>query len=125
MKSKTEVSMMIKGNSIDDEEIDISTQQLIRELRELDVDGIKYEKTDAPVGAKSAAAITLGTVIMTIMASGGVLTSVINAIQSWLVEKNNQTVVLEIDGDRLEVTGLDDKEQKKLINIWINRHKKS
>lgn len=124
MKNKTAVNVTVKGISIDNEEIDISMQQLLQELQELDVEGIKYNKTDAPAGTKSDVAISLGTVIMTIIASGGVLTSVINAIQTWLVAKRNHSVVLEIDGDRLELTGVSDDDQKKLINIWINRHKK-
>jgi len=125
MKTTTDINVTIKGNSADKEAIDDSTQQLISELKELDIEGIKYEKTDPPFGSKSDVVISLGTVIMTIIASGGLLTSVINAVQSWLVAKKNCSVVLEIDGDRIEVTGLADKEQKKLINIWINRHKRT
>jgi hypothetical protein len=31
-------------------------------------------------------------------------------------------VTLEIDGDKLEVTGLSSEEQQRLINAWLSRH---
>ena len=31
-------------------------------------------------------------------------------------------ISLEIDGDRLQMTGVSDKEQGRLIDVWISRH---
>jgi hypothetical protein len=43
-------------------------------------------------------------------ASGGVLTTLIGALQAWLLRSSAGKVVVEIDGDRLEVTGAGNEE---------------
>jgi hypothetical protein len=55
-------------------------------------------------------------------ASGGALTTIINLIQSKLTK--DRSVTLEIDGDKLEVTGISSEDQKRLIDDWLKRRQK-
>jgi hypothetical protein len=64
----------------------------------------------------------LGALLISLVAPGGVLTSVINKIQEWLSLHNNCSVTIEIGGDKLQVTGISSVEQKRLIDTWLARH---
>ncbi len=92
--------------------------QKVKDVQKLEI--VDSRATD--LGAKGPIGIDLNTLIITLVASGGALTTVINAIIQWLVSTQQRSVVLEIDGDRLEVTGISSKEQEKLIQVWLNKH---
>jgi hypothetical protein len=60
---------------------------------------------------------------VTLAASGGVLTTLINTLQSWLSRRDNHSVTLEIGDDKLVITSASTKEQRMLIDAFIARHK--
>ena len=62
---------------------------------------------------------------MTLAASGGVLTTVITAIQAWLRDRRSSSVTLKLDGDELILTGGGpySAQQKRAIDLWLSRHK--
>ena len=66
--------------------------------------------------------VTWGALLVALTASGGVLTTLVNTLQSWLTRHERRSVTLEIDGDRLEVTGISSQEQQRLIDTWLSRH---
>lgn len=112
------------GPEADDEDLAYRTHQLRRELLELDVESVDLVRADeAPPGAKVVEPFSWGTLIITLAASGGVLVPTINTIQAWLLRDEQRSVTLEIDGDKLEIKGISSKEQQRLINEWLNRHK--
>jgi len=80
----------------------------------------------APRDGESTAkgASEIGQLLLTLAASGGVITSLIAAVQSYIAGRSGRKVILEIDGDKLEVSGVDSASEKKLISAWINRHRR-
>jgi hypothetical protein len=108
------------SDAADGEELN---QQLQQELRELDEVTFELARTEAPAGTKSGLApIDWTTVFVTLAASGGVLTTLINLIQSKLTK--DRSVTLEVDGDKLTVTGISSEDQKRLIDDWLKRRQK-
>ncbi len=108
------------------EDIEISTRNLYEEIVLLDIENINLDKVGiAPNKSKSGEIINWGSMLVTLMATGGVATTLINSIQSWLTRFEHRSITLEIDNDKLTITGVSSEEQTHLINTWINRHTKS
>ena len=108
---------------VDNEKLEQVTRDLRKELMELDVENVDFETVgEAPKDAKGDV-ITFGTLLMTLVTSGGVLTSVFNTLQSWLTRHERSKIIIEEDGDKFEVTGNPSQEQQKMFYAWINRHK--
>ena len=111
------------GPEADAEELEQLTRQLRGELTELDVETVNLVRAGAaPRGAKVGDPITWGALLVTLTASGGVITTLIGALQPWLTRHERRSVTLEIDGDKLEVTGISSEEQQRLVNAWVSRH---
>lgn len=75
----------------------------------------------APAGSKSAAGIDWSQLMLTLAASGGVLTTLIGVIQARL--NRDRKAVLVIGNDKLELSGLDGADQRRVIEGWIERHR--
>ena len=124
-KTKQVILNIDTGQEDDPEEIERFTQQLREELTELDVEAVDLVRAgETPAKAKVGDPITWGTLLLTLAASGGVITTVINVLQSWLTRQERRSISLEIDGDKLEIKGISSKEQQRLINEWRSRHAK-
>lgn len=107
---------------IDDEELEELTRKLRKELLELDIEAADLVSAgEAPSGARAVEPVTLGTLLLTLAASGGVLTTVVNVLQDWLSHHDKHSVTLEIGGDKIQVTGISSEEQKQLIDAWLTR----
>jgi len=101
------------------------TRQLRTELMELDIESANLVRAGKiPAGAKTGEPITWGALLVTLAASGGVLTALINVLQSWLTRHEQRGVSLEVDGDKLEVKGMSSQEQQQLIDAWLSRHRR-
>jgi hypothetical protein len=110
------------GPGSDAEESAELTGQLRESLLDLDVDQVDLTQAeDAPSGSKGIP-IDWSTLLVTLSASGGVLTAVINTVQSWLARQGQRSVTLEIGGDKLTLTGASSREQQQLVDNWIRQH---
>ena len=69
-------------------------------------------------------AITLGSLLVTLGASAvtNVIPNLANILSSWLSRHEKRKISIEIGGDKLEVIGISNKEQERLIDAWISRH---
>lgn len=113
------------GTETDLQELEELTQQLHKELIHLDVESVDIARTgEEPVRAKVVEPVSWGTIIVTLLATGGVVTTLINAIQSWLTRHERRSITIEIGGDKLLITGITSKEQQQLIDAWISRYTK-
>lgn len=111
------------GPDTDVEELAQLTQQLREQLSQLDVEAVDLVQAgQAPERAKAGAPIAWGELLVTLAASGGALVALIGTLQSWLTRHERRSVTLEIDGDKLAVTGISSQEQQRLINAWLSRH---
>ncbi len=106
----------------DDEALERATRQLREELMGLDVEDVGFVSAgEVPAKAKAGDPVTWGTLLLTLAASGGVFTTVISAVQSWLTRADRRSITLEIEGDKLEIKGISSEEQQRLINEWLTR----
>ena len=111
------------GPESDEKELAELTRQLRDELLDLDLESVDLVSNGVlPPKSKVVEPLTLGALLLTLAASGGVITTLINAIQSWLTRHDRRSVTLEIDGDKLEVGGISPEEQQRLIDAWAGRH---
>lgn len=113
----------------DQEELERITHNLRDDLAELDaiekVDPVRREGEQAPEGSKAGGDIvTLGSLLLTLGSSAAstAVPNLVNALQSWLSRNDKRKISLEIGGDKIEVTGMSDKEQRRLVDAWISRH---
>ena len=60
--------------------------------------------------------------MVSLVNASGVLASVVETIQSWVVGRGPRSVKLELDGDVLEVGGISSRRQDQLIKVWLDRH---
>jgi hypothetical protein len=109
----------------DDEELAELTGRLRRQLLDLDVARVDRPETgDAPIGAKGADAIALGTLVVTLARSPGAITAVAKAVHRWVTAQRDRTAKLGLDGDTIELTGVSSRDQERLVELWIDRHAK-
>jgi hypothetical protein len=105
----------------DNEQLEQLTLQLNEDLRELDVDKVELiRKGDAPTGAKGDV-MTWGSILVTLVP--GILPNVINTIRSWITSHGDRSIKMKIGDDVLELKGIPDHEEQRLIDRWINLHK--
>ncbi len=108
----------------DAEELAELTRKLRDDLLHLDVETVDLASAgEAPTGTKAVDPVTAGTLLVTLAASGGVITTLINALQSWLTRHERRSLTLEMGGDKLEVTGISSEEQQRLIEAWLSRQR--
>lgn len=111
------------GPDSDDQEQVELTRQLRKRLLELnELERVESPAAPAQAGAK-AVPIDWQTLIVTLAASGGVLTSLIGVVQSWLTRQDRASVTLELGGDKLTITGASSETQKRLVEDWVKRRK--
>ncbi|MDG4597341.1 MAG: hypothetical protein P9F75_16920 [Candidatus Contendobacter sp.] len=108
----------------DAEDMERLTRQLRNELSELDVQADFVTGGPAPANTKAGGVIEWNTLLLTLAASGGVITTLINTIQAWLSNRNQPaTVTVEIGGEKLQITGNPSPEQQRLIEAFFQRHR--
>ena len=130
-KEKLVVNIESLDNHNDPEELERLSHNLRDELNELGVlekvDLMTKEGEHAPKGFKSGGEVAmLGSLLVTLSGSlaSNVIPSLANTLQSWITRQDRHTISLEIGGDKLQLKGISDKQQEKLIDAWISRHSK-
>jgi hypothetical protein len=111
------------GPDSDHEELDRLTGQLWRRLAELDVDEVRRPTIGpAPDGARGPDAATIGMLVVQLTPMLPTLRDVVQTVRAWLSHAPQRSAILEIDGDRIEVTGISLDDQRDLIRLWTDRH---
>ncbi|MHA5054185.1 hypothetical protein [Streptomyces sp. SD15] len=91
---------------------------LRRELDELEHDGITDVEGTSEAGARSA--VVAGIVIA--LVGSPVLASLVTLVQNWLTREQSGTIVLEIGGDRVELTGNPTELHQEALAAFLARH---
>ncbi len=96
---------------------------LREQLLELDIERADHATVgQPPPGARAGEMLLAGALTVILAQSSKLLTALIETVQSWVSRGGERSVKLDIDGDVLEVTGITRKDQRELIQIWIDRH---
>ena len=69
------------------------------------------------------AGVDWGSLLVTLDAAGGVVTSVIAVAQDWLARHSAaQSIKMTIDADTIELGRASVQEREELISTWVRRH---
>ncbi|HEY3082262.1 MAG TPA: hypothetical protein VGM69_20445 [Chloroflexota bacterium] len=111
------------GADTDAQELDELTRRLRQQLLELDVRSVQpVEAGEPPPGARAADVMVLGSLLVTLVRSPELIKTVVGVVQGWLAGQHARTVELQIGGDTLKVGGLSSAEQRRLIDLFVERH---
>lgn len=108
---------------------DIERETLARQLRSelchVDFDSIsELDGQEVPAGAKAAELAEWGVWLVTLSASGGVLTSLISVTKDWLDRRGaGNRIKITIGGDTIELDGASSAQQAALMKAFVQRHK--
>jgi hypothetical protein len=116
------VALQAKAD-VDAEELVHLADRLRVGLHELDVDAVQLTaRGEVPADSMGAARLTAGELVVRFAASRDALLSIISGAWSWLGRQRLRSVALTVDGDRLEVTGVNSARQDRLTDHWVTRH---
>jgi len=107
------------AHDADAQEVEELTRSLYEELQPL-LPVERVTKQELPKGAKALDAAIAGQLLLSLFNTGGVLVSAVGTIQAWMLRQNARSIVLEIDGKKLELKGATAREQRALVMAWIN-----
>jgi hypothetical protein len=111
------------GPDSDEEELDRVTEQLRRRMLELDVENAyRPSSEDAPEDTRGVDAGSMGLIVVNLLPVLPALYDIVQSVRAWLAHNPERSAALEIDGDRLEVSGITLEEQRELIRLWTDRH---
>ena len=106
---------------LDVQEAERDTLNLRDDLNEIDsIEKIELPTKEeaAPKGAKPGGELVeWGSLLVTLATTAG--PSFGNLLQSWITRHEKRKIVLEVGGDKLEVTGISDTEQSKIVDAWL------
>ncbi|MEV0259932.1 hypothetical protein AB0I49_01100 [Streptomyces sp. NPDC050617] len=108
------------GQDYDAQELTSLARGLRRELLELDVKDVELAASEhLPAGAKGLSA-AVGTLLVRMGVSVAVR-HLVEAVRRWAARDAVRSAEIEIDGVRLNVTGISDDQQKQLIDVYLER----
>jgi len=111
------------GEGASEAELDELTAALRRELLRLDVDGVDRPSAGpAPADARGVDIAVLGQLIVELGQVGPILGQVVAVVQAWAARSPQRTAKLSIGGDTLELTGMSEADQHRVIGEWLARH---
>lgn len=109
---------------VDPDEIDRSVRQLRSALNDLDVESVApVTSENAPPGAKGVDPFSLGALLITLSATGGVFTVLIETVRDWLARNTAaRRISVTIDGDTLVLEKGSARERSALIEAYLRHH---
>jgi hypothetical protein len=118
------LTLRVEGEAgVDAQELDEVTRRLRQQLLELDVRSVgPVQAGRPPPGARSADVMMVGSLLVTLTRSPDLLKTLVGVVQGWLAGQHACGVELQIGGDTLKVSGLSSAEQRRLIDLFVERH---
>jgi hypothetical protein len=112
--------VLLLTDDMDSAELDELTRSLRDELLELPVDGVApLSAGSPPAGAKVVDPTSIGTLLVTMVGTGGLLVAVVETIRAWLISRGGQRVVLELGEAKLELSTATATERQELISRFL------
>lgn len=110
----------------DPEELDQLVRRLHTELRNTEVEDIEPISTEqVPPGAKGVDPASIGALLVTLSAAGGVFSLLIQTARDWLGRQAAaDKISVTIDGDTLVLEKSSAAERTALVEAYIRRHEK-
>lgn len=109
------------GPEADAEELAELAAGLREWLLELDIESAEPATAGpAPLDTRAGEVLVPGA--LTVMLALPLLEQLIDAVQLWVSLRNGRSVTLEIGDEKIVVNGITRGDQRKLIQLWIDRH---
>ena len=121
----TQLSIEISASDATEEDIDQMTRQLLSELRDTAVESAELAKGgSAPGGTKSGDAVTLGSIVMTVLPT--VLPAIIGMVQTWATRGHGRIVKFKgkVGREMIEFEGSAEDLQRLLETLSKGKKKK-
>jgi hypothetical protein len=118
----TELKVELFEPYADPDQVDELAQHLRLELLELDVESVSPVTTGpAPDGSKGLELAAIGALLVHVAGSANALTSVIQAMRSWLRREApaKRSITVSIGGNTLELTSATDAQQQQLVEQFV------
>jgi hypothetical protein len=113
------------GDDVSPYELEELTAAVRRELLQLDVESVdRVSSGPAPDGTRGLDVAAIGALLVSLSKATPVLGQVVDVIQAWAARSPNRTVKLTLDGDTLELNGMSEDEQRRVVRDWMARHAK-
>lgn len=121
--SRSVLVFVAPDSRADFEEVDRLVRQLRAELDGLDVESVTLLGSDeVPTGAKGEP-LTVGGLLVTLGAAGGVFTALIETLREWLGRHATaDSISVTIDGDTLQLDHATAQERRELVGAFVRRH---
>lgn len=108
------------GNG-DAEDLDSLRGELNEELALLDVDAVeRVGGGKPPPGARALEAAVVGQLL--VKAGPGAVSEIVRTVRGWLRRSGARSVELSIDGDTIKLSRISEKEQDRLLEVFVARH---
>jgi len=108
---------------VDADEVDRSVRQLRAELKDLDVESVAMTAGNVPPGAKGLDPAFVGTLLITLSATGGVFAVLIETVRDWLLRHAAaRRITVTIDDDTIVLETCSARDRTALIDAYIRRH---
>jgi len=116
--------LSIVATSIEDypdpEELQLSVDALREDLLSLEVDRVDLsEGGPAPEGSRAGVTQAVGSLLVLLAPTLPLLEGLVGVVVAWLERTGGRSVALEIDGNRLELTGVSRADQRQLAHEWV------
>ena len=127
MEMKRDVVVRLEADDAEGDATFQLTEELRQEVLQLPIEqAVHGTAGPAPPGTRAIDAAALGEIVVTLGTAAGGLTALVHTARRWLAAASGvRKIRIEIDGDVLELSGAGTDEQKRLINSWIERHRKA
>lgn len=119
----TEIVLGVAEEGSDELRLEELSLQLRNELLDLDdVTSVKQLAAgEVPEGARAGLALAVGGLVTT-LAQGNIV-GLVQTVVAWLRRGGSErSVRIEVDGDVLDLKGVSDETQRKLVDDWLSRH---
>jgi hypothetical protein len=120
MDEVNQVELVVAEAGADPEHLAELTVWLRQELVELPVESVRLVQVDAPPGSKSAGGVALGQLVIA-MGGSSVLVAVIQSVRDWILRHERRSAKLTCGDAVLELGGVSQTDQQRLITEWIER----
>ncbi|MER5466377.1 hypothetical protein ABT010_38210 [Streptomyces sp. NPDC002668] len=117
--------MSVVASGADKDAADAEALQLLlgalqEDLLALDIDRVEQaEAGPAPEGSRAGVTEAVGALFVVLAPSLPLLEGLVGVVQSWLERTGGRSATLEIDGRRLELTGVSRADQRRLTDAWL------
>lgn len=109
---------------VDSDQVGRLARQFRTELRNLEIESISpITLENVPPGAKGVDPASLGALLITLSATGGVFPILIETARDWLARHTTaRRISVTIDGDTLVLEKASKQEQSVLIDAYMHHH---